>query len=123
MLDQLALFGTWASAAHQDAVATEQAMWADINTRRRAHTCPICGETAPNLYILEISHGIRRGLLHATDPATRCNAQNLARSYLLYARSTGDSRLIAEAATRARELGLDVGAITADAHAGSEAGQ
>lgn len=119
MLDQLPLFEDPAVVAQR---AAEEAAARAAERRRQPHTCPACGTTEPNEFLLRNNHGIDRdeticGWKIGEHPiyGGKCVAQGLVSNHLRYAVATGNHELLEERSRRGRELGLDVDAIVAEA--------
>lgn len=87
--------------------ATEQATAA----MRQPATCPTCGTTERNGFLLGINHGPPR------FPSGRCAAQHLTANHIWNATRRGYEAQLARDRARGVELGLDVDAIEADARA------
>ena len=91
--------------------------------RRQPRTCPRCGVTEPNVFLLANNHGIDVG----TDTisghpkgehpnfGTYCMAQYLIRNHLILAAERGDAAFLEDQKARARAHRLDVDAIIAEA--------
>ena len=90
---------------------------------RQPHTCPRCGITEPNVFLLSNNHGITLG----TDTISGypkgehptfgpyCMAQYLIRNHLIFAAQRGDADFLEDQKARARAHRLDVDAILAEA--------
>jgi len=90
--------------------------------RRQPQTCPRCGVTEPNAFLLSNNHGIDAG----TDTISGypkgehpnfgpyCMAQYLIRNHLILAVQRGDADFLEDQKARARFHRLDVDAILAE---------
>ena len=86
-------------------------------------TCPCCGTTEPNAWLLRNNHGVdvETGGIGGFPSREHhiygalCLAQSLVTSHLTYAAREGQDERLAAETTHARELGLDVEAIIAHA--------
>ncbi len=108
---------------------TQPALFDDHDGQRQAptaepasaHTCPYCGTREPNRLLLRSNHGLDHdtagigGHPPGRHPiyAEMCLAQYLAANHIVYAVRVGHDTELAEAAGRARQLGLDPDAIIA----------
>lgn len=100
-----------------DRAEAERALWAE------PATCPSCGTTEPNGWMLNNNHGYRPGETGICGwPAgehpifgTRCVAQHLVTNHITYYVRHPDPARLAERMERGRALGLDVDAIIAAA--------
>lgn len=89
----------------------------------QAATCPRCGETEPNDYLLEINHGIDPGADTVSgwprgehpNYGDRCVAQDLVTNHIHYDVKHGNDDELSRSVARGRQLGLDTDAITAQA--------
>lgn len=94
---------------------------------RQPATCPRCGETEPNEYLLELNHGIDPGADTVYGAARGehaifgdyCTAQFLVSNHIHGAVVRGADEELARDVARGRALGLDTDAIIA--HARQEA--
>ena len=128
MTSQLFLFEDPADVAEREAEETTRR---DAERLRQPHTCPCCGTTEPNAYLLSINHGfdLLRGTIYGFPVGQhpiygkRCTKQTLIDSHIRYATVRGLSDLLEECASTGRRIGLDVDAIIADARARAEASQ
>jgi hypothetical protein len=90
---------------------------------RQPATCPRCGETEPNGYLLNLNHGAEPGedTIHGAPRGEHlvygdyCTAQFLVSNHIWGAVVRGDDDDLARSITRGRELGLDTDAIIAQA--------
>ena len=90
---------------------------------RQPATCPACGTTEPNGYLLSQNHGAQPGQpgICGFPPGGHpiygagCLAQHLVRNHITYAVRQGEADMLAERMERGRALGLDVDAIAAAA--------
>lgn len=121
MLDQLTLFEDPSVVAKREA---EEAARRDAERDRQPHTCPCCGKTEPNRFLLGNNHGIDRDGMLCGYPVgehpiygAMCVAQGLVRNHILCAVTRDDGELLEERSRRGRELGLDVDAIVAEGRA------
>ncbi|MEU5156784.1 hypothetical protein [Glycomyces sp. NPDC021274] len=86
-------------------------------------TCPRCGTTEPNGYLLYLNHGAEPGedTIHGAARGEhlvygdRCTAQDLTRNHIWGAVVRGDDDDLARSVARGRQLGLDTDAIIAQA--------
>jgi hypothetical protein len=111
-----------AAVAERDALAAERdALAAKLNNLPA--TCPRCGETEPNAFLLMQNHGAEPGedTIHGAARGEhltygdRCTAQDLTRNHIWGAVTRGDDEDLARSVDRGRELGLDTDAIIAQA--------
>lgn len=92
---------------------------------RQPATCPRCGETEPNEYLLEINHGAVPGedTIHGAARGEHliygdyCTAQFLVSNHIHGAVVRGADEELARDVQRGRALGLDTDAIIAQARA------
>jgi len=89
--------------------AAARAAAAAREAERQPATCPACGLTEPNGWLLRNNH--------TPYPDGRCVAQVLVTNHIRYYVRHNDAAALAERMQRGRELGLDVGAIVAAAEA------
>lgn len=93
---------------------------------RLAHqpaTCPRCGTTEPNEYLLSTNHGMEvgedsiSGWPRGEHPnyGNRCIAQDLVANHIHFDVVRGADDSLARSVARGRELGLDTDAIIAQA--------
>lgn len=88
--------------------------------QQRPQTCPACGVTEPNGFLLTNNHGARLDPETLTvqgipRPDGLCTAQWLVRNHITYSAQRDDVDQLERDAARGRELGLDVDAIVAAA--------
>lgn len=112
--DQPDLFGEY------DAREAERAAW--DAWMASGHTCPCCGETEPNGWLLTNNHGIKPdGTLHGfpigqhPNYGSRCGAQYTVSNHIYYDVTQWRDGALERSAARGRELHLDVDAIIAEA--------
>ena len=111
--DQPDLFGDYDKAKERARIA------------RQPHTCPYCGVTEPNAFLLSNNHGIDTpgtdtisGYPKGEHPnfGPYCMAQYLIRNHLILAATRGDADFLEDQKARARAHHLDVDAILAEAN-------
>lgn len=95
--------------------------------RNQPYTCPACGTTEPNSFLLRNNHGYRvdedTGTIHSPGGyllgqhgiyGRKCLAQHLVRNHItFFTQNPNNENQLERAKTRGRELGLDVDAIEA----------
>jgi hypothetical protein len=106
-----------------DRAEERSALWA------KPATCPSCGATEPNAWLLQTNHGYRpdeagiSGFPLGEHPiySDMCTAQFLVRNHIVYHVHHPEAKGLAERMERGRALGLDVDTIVAAAQLAMEA--